>query len=110
MASDGAYDHVCRASKFAKLVEVLGLRDLLPFVKTAYSSARSYVWADEEEVRHTIEQHEGGEQGDPSHAIVDQSGGYRTPTRRCGSRWKRVSVCSRSLTTFVFCHHPNERV
>ena len=61
----GAYDHVYRASMLAKLVEVPGLRGLLPFVKTAYSSASSYVWADEEGVRHTIGQHEGGEQGDP---------------------------------------------
>ena len=60
----GAYDHVYRASMLAKLVEVPGLRALLPFVKTACSRASSYVWADE--VRHTIEQHEGGEQGDPS--------------------------------------------
>ena len=60
----GAYDHVYRASMLAKLVEVPGLRGLLPFVKTAYSRASSFVWADEEGVRHTIEQHEGGEQGD----------------------------------------------
>ena len=65
-----AYDHVYRASMLAKLVEVPGPRDLLPFVKTAYSSASSYVWADEKGVLHTIEQHEGGKQGDPPHAIV----------------------------------------
>ena len=33
-------------------------------MKTAYASASAYVWADEAGVRHTIEQHEGGEQGD----------------------------------------------
>ena len=49
----------------AKLVEVPALCALLPFVKTEYSRASSYVWADEEGVRLTIEQHEGGEQGDP---------------------------------------------
>ena len=61
----GAYDNVYGASMLAKLVEVPGLRGLLPFVKTAYSSASSHVWADEKGVRHTIEQHEGGEQGNP---------------------------------------------
>ena len=60
----GAHDHVHHASKKAKLVEVPGLVDMLPFVKTA-SSKSSCVWADEEGVRRTIEQPEGGEQGDP---------------------------------------------
>ena len=34
-------------------------------MKTVYSSASSYVWADAEGVRHSIDQHENGEQGDP---------------------------------------------
>ena len=52
-----------RASMLAKLVEVPGLHSLLPFVKTVCSSASSFVWADAD-VRHTIEQHQGGERGD----------------------------------------------
>ena len=43
----GAFDHVYRVSMLEKLVEVPSLRDLLPFVKTAYASASAYVWADE---------------------------------------------------------------
>ena len=61
----GAYDHVLRAAMLSKLREVPGLQILLPFVRQAYSSLSSYSWENEEGQRHTIEQHEGGEQGDP---------------------------------------------
>ena len=61
----GAFDHVLRAAMLSKVAEVPSLRELLPFVKAAYARPSSYVWVDEEFVRHTIEQHEGGEQGDP---------------------------------------------
>ena len=36
--------------------------------------------------------------------------GSRTPSRRCGNRWKMVSVCSRSSTTFMFYHPERTRV
>ena len=34
-------------------------------MKKAYAGPSSYAWTDEASVQHTIEQHEGGEQGDP---------------------------------------------
>ena len=61
----GAYDHIYRSAMLSKVAEVPSLQGLLPFVKKAYVRPSSYVWTDEEGVRHTIEQHEGGEQGDP---------------------------------------------
>ena len=65
----GAYDHVLRATMLSKLREVPGLQSLLPFVRQAYSSPSSYTWEGEEGQRNTIEQHEGGEQGD-LHALA----------------------------------------
>ena len=61
----GAFDHVLRATMLSKLREVSGLQSLLPFVRQAYSSPSSYSLEEEEGQRHTTEQHEGGEQGDP---------------------------------------------
>ena len=61
----GAHDHVFTATMLSKLREVPGLQSLFPFVRQAYSSPSSYSWENEEGQRHTIEQHEGGEQGDP---------------------------------------------
>ena len=49
----------------AKLLEVPGLRLLLPFVRSIYSQPSRYVWQDEAGNLHEIRQHEGGEQGDP---------------------------------------------
>ena len=59
-----AYDHVLRSSMLAKLLEVPGLRPLLPFVRAIYSQPSRYVWRDEVGRRHEVQQHEGGEQGD----------------------------------------------
>ena len=88
----GLFDHVLRAAMLSKVAEVPSLRELLPFVRAAYARPNSYVWVDEEEgVRHTIEQHEGGEQGDP-HAVALQSGHPR-----------RV----RGDSTYTSCVHPN---
>ena len=47
-------------STMSKVAEVPSFRELLLFVKAAYARPSSYVWVDEEGVRHTIEQHEGG--------------------------------------------------
>ena len=49
----------------AKLLEVPGLRPLLPFVRSIYSQPSRYVWQDEAGNLHEIRQHQGGEQGDP---------------------------------------------
>ena len=61
----GAYDHVFRSAMFEKLFERENLRGLLPFVRATYLQLSKYKWIDGEGVRHNIEQHEGGEQGDP---------------------------------------------
>ena len=39
--------------------------ETLPFVRMFYSSPSRYLWEDQEGVVHTIDQGEGGEQGDP---------------------------------------------
>ena len=61
----GAFDHVLRAAMLSKLKQVPGLHNLLLFVRQAHSSPSSYAWEDAERQRHSIGQHEGGEQGDP---------------------------------------------
>ena len=61
----GAYDHVYRSAMLAKLLEVAALQGLLPFARFAYSETTTYLWEDDEGVRHHIRQGEGGEQGDP---------------------------------------------
>ena len=91
----GAFDCVYCASMLEKLVEVPSLQDLLPFVKTAYASASAYVWADEAGVRHTIEQHEGGNTT-PS-CLCCSIWAYRTPLRKCGNHWTKENGCSHSL-------------
>ena len=49
----------------SKLLEMLGLRGLLPFVRSTYASPSCYHWDDQDGVRKQVWQHEGGEQGDP---------------------------------------------
>ena len=58
----GAYDHVLVLSR-QKLLEVPGLRPLLPFVRSIYARPSRYVWQDDVGQRHEVHQHEGGEQG-----------------------------------------------
>ena len=59
-----AFDHVYRSAMMSKLVEVLGLQGLLPFVRTVYAQPSSHVWEDAEGRRQQVWQHEAGEQGD----------------------------------------------
>ena len=59
----GAYDHVYRSAMLSKLLEVPALQGLLPFARFAYGETTTYVWEDEEGVRHQIRQGEGSEQG-----------------------------------------------
>ena len=40
-------------------------RTLLPFIRLSYAQPSQYLWHDEEGVRPTVTQAEGGEQGDP---------------------------------------------
>ena len=55
----GAYDHVFRSSILAKLLEVLGLRPLLPLVRSIYARPSRYVWQDDAGQRHEVHEHEG---------------------------------------------------
>ena len=59
----GAYHHVYRSAMLAKLLEVPALQGLLPFTRIAYGETITYLWEDDEGVRHHIRQGEGGEQG-----------------------------------------------
>ena len=68
----GAHDHVYRSAMMEKLLQVLSLQDLLPFVRSTHLQPSCCKWVDSEGVRHDIQQHEGGEQGDP-HALPLQS-------------------------------------
>ena len=66
----GAYDHAFRTAMLSKLLEVPSLRNLLPFARVACAQPSLYVWEDADDVRHNIEQHEDGEQGDPLMPIL----------------------------------------
>ena len=61
----GAYDHVHRAAMLGRLLRMPAARTLLPFVRLSYAQPSHYLWHDEEGVRRTVTQAEGGEQGDP---------------------------------------------
>ena len=61
----GAYDHVHRSAMLAKLLEIPELQGPLKFARFACAETTTYVWEDDEGVRHHIRQGEGGEQGDP---------------------------------------------
>ena len=56
------------SSPSTELLEVPGLRPLLPFVRSNFSQPSRYVWQNEAGNLHEIRQHEGVEQGGPSHA------------------------------------------
>ena len=87
----GAYDHVFRASMLATLVEVPGLRGFLPFVKSAYERASSYVWPDEEGVR--LNSMRAGNQETPS-CLCCSVWAYRIRSRKCGNPWKKASAAT----------------
>ena len=48
----GAHDHVYRSAMLSKLLEVPALQGLLPFARFGYGETTTYVWEDEEGVRH----------------------------------------------------------
>ena len=66
MSIDGirAYDAMSRKAMLEGLEKVPGGSAVLPFVRLFYSSPSKSLWEDDEGVRHTIHQGEGGEQGD----------------------------------------------
>ena len=102
----GAFDHVLRAAMLSKVAEVPSLRGLLPFVEAAYARPSSCVRVDEEGVRHTIEQHEGGEQGDPLIRLLFSLGIHKA-LEEIQQQLEPGNPSSRSWTTCTFCAHPN---
>ena len=61
----GAYDHVHRSAMLNKLLEIPGLRGLLPFVRATYGQPTCYKWKDLDGVQHDVHQHEGVNKGTP---------------------------------------------
>ena len=97
----GAYDHVLRSSLLAKLLEVPALRPLLPFVRSIHSQACRYVWRYEVGRRHEVQQHEGGEQGDPLMPFLFSAihnalrSGRCWMARNCSPFWTMCTSCHR---------------
>ena len=60
----GAFDLISRKSMLEALMEMESGSQVLPFVRMFYGSHSTYLWEDEAGVVHTVEQGEGGEQGD----------------------------------------------
>ncbi len=61
----GAFDHVRRSAMLRKLLQLERAKSILPFVRMSYAQPTRYVWADDNGQVFEVEQHEGGEQGDP---------------------------------------------
>ena len=60
-----AYDHVDRAAMLEGLAALPNACSLLPFVAMFYGHTSEYYWTDEDSEVWSIEQGDGGEQGDP---------------------------------------------
>ena len=54
-----------RRAMLTKLKDLPRARAALPFVRMSYGALSTYLWQDDEGRTHTVEQGEGGEQGDP---------------------------------------------
>ena len=87
-----AYDVVSRRAMFEGLRSVHGGAETLPFVRMFYSSPSRYLWEEQEGVVHTIDQGEGGEQGDPVH------------WRQCSAVSETVNECWHIWTTSMSSH------
>ena len=59
----GAFDLISRKSMLEALMEMESGSQVLPFVRMFHGSHSTYLW-EEAGVVHTVEQGEGGEQGD----------------------------------------------
>ena len=69
-----AYDHV-RSAPLG--IATPNARSRLPFVRLSYARPSNYIWFDEQGVQHTVNQAEGGEQGDRNDATALCSGHSR---------------------------------
>ena len=79
----GAFDLISRNSMLEGLLRMEDGVQLLPFVRCFYGSPSTYLWGDEMGVTQHISQGEGGEQGDPPHALAVRIGQHGS---RCHSR------------------------
>ena len=61
----GAYDTISRNCMLQGLQAVPEANRCLPFVRLFYTQPSTYVWHDNTNTPHIIQQAEGGEQGDP---------------------------------------------
>ena len=61
----GAFDHVGRQSMLGSLLRSPALRPLLPYARLFYGQDSTYLWWDSSGACHSVQQAEGGEQGDP---------------------------------------------
>ena len=119
MSVDGisAYDVVSRRAMLEGLRSVHGGAETLPFVRMFYSSPSRYLWEDQEGVVHTIDQGEGGEQGDPLMPLLFSLGQHGALSLRDGERMlaylddiyivtslDRVGVVIASLQEQLFRH------
>ena len=90
-----AYDSISRRAMLLGLQRVDGGSAMIPFVHMFYSSPSSYLWEDDSGVVRTIQQGEGGEQGD---ALI--AWGNTQLSRRCSQGCFRMSV---SLRIWTMC-------
>ena len=103
----GAYDDVLRSAMLERLRRMPKARTILPFVRLSFASSSAHSWWDENGEVHTVDQAEGGEQGDP---LMPFAVRHRHPGRSgrgCG-HWKRASNSALSWTTSVCCARPTE--
>ncbi len=61
----GAYDHIDRAQMLESLKALPNASSLLPFVAMFYGHTSEYLWTDNDGEVWSVEQGDGGEQGDP---------------------------------------------
>ena len=61
----GAFDNIYRSTMLDKLRKVPRACNILPFVLMSYAQISSYDWQEEDGTWDTIQQTEGGKQGDP---------------------------------------------
>ena len=74
----GAFDSVSRAAMLSGLLDMEEGEQLLPFVRMFYSQPSSYLFDDEAGETHTVQQGEGGEQGDALMPLLFSLGQQRT--------------------------------
>ena len=99
-----ACDSISRRAMLLGLQRVEGGSSVIPFVHMFYSSPSSYLWEDDSGVVHTIQQGEGGEQGDAlmpllfcvgEHAALQEAQARLRPNERLFAYLDDVYVVSK---------------